>query len=124
VVTGKVAAGLSSAAAFLALIGFSAAHDIAPNFMRTESNEQTALRFSRTVMHALGLVVLAVTYFSPPAVFTIGYFAATLFAASWGPVAVLCIYSERITAALSGLLILTVFLIYFLPLSQTLTAGA
>src|ERR671915_492853 len=214
VVTGIVAAGLSSAAAFLALIGFSAAHDIAPNFLRTERDERTALRFSRAVMLALGLVVLAVTYFSPPAVFTIGYFAATLFAASWGPVAILCIFSERITArgaiagmvagfltvfvlqglvefagvvlpiwadpvilgfaasilgifvgslgqrqseaglqfrqsilkvptedtqpgrvkrtgrfalvtaALSGLLILTLFIIYFLPLSQTLTAGA
>jgi Na+/proline symporter len=214
VVTGIVAAGLSSAAAFLALIGFSAAHDIAPTFFRTERDERTALRFSRTVMLVLGLVVLAVTYFSPPAVFTIGYFAATLFAASWGPVAVLCIFSERITArgaitgmvagfltvfvlqglvefagvvlpiwadpvilgfaasflgifvgslgqrqseaglqfrrsiltvptedtepgrvkrtgrfalvtaALSGLLIVTLFIIYFLPLSQTLTAGA
>ena len=29
-----------------------------------------------------------------------------------------------VTAALSGLLILTLFIIYFLPLSQTLTAGA
>ncbi len=105
VVTGIVAAGLSSAAAFLALIGFSAAHDIAPNFLRTERDERTALRFSRAVMLALGLMVLAVTYFSPPAVFTIGYFAATLFAASWGPVAVLCIYSERITArgAIAGM---------------------
>ena len=214
VVTGIVAAGLSSAAAFLALIGFSAAHDIAPNFLRTERDERTALRFSRSVMLVLGLIVLAVTYISPPAVFTIGYFAATLFAASWGPVAILCIFSERITArgaiagmvagfltvfvlqglvefagvvlpiwadpvilgfaasflgifvgslgqrqsetglefrrsiltvptedtepgkvtrtgrfalvtaALSGLLILTLFILYFLPLSQTLTAGA
>ena len=50
----------------------------------TERDERTALRFSRAVMLVLGLVVLAVTYFSPPAVFTIGYFAATLFAASLG----------------------------------------
>jgi Na+/proline symporter len=115
VVTGIVAAGLSSAAAFLALIGFSAAHDIAPNFFRTERDERTALRFSRTVMLVLGLIVLAVTYFSPPAVFTIGYFAATLFAASWGPVAVLCIFSERITArgAITGMVagFLTVFVL-------------
>ena len=45
------------------------------------------------------------TYVAPPAVFTIGYFAATLFAASWGPVAILCIYNERITArgAIAGM---------------------
>jgi Na+/proline symporter len=115
VVTGIVAAGLSSAAAFLALIGFSAAHDIAPNFLRTERDERTALRFSRSVMLVLGLIVLAVTYISPPAVFTIGYFAATLFAASWGPVAILCIFSERITArgAIAGMVagFLTVFVL-------------
>jgi hypothetical protein len=29
-----------------------------------------------------------------------------------------------VTAALSGLLIVTLFIFYFLPLSQTLTAGA
>jgi sodium/pantothenate symporter len=115
VITGIVAAGLSSAAAFLALIGFSAAHDIAPTFVRTQRDERAALRFSRAVMLALGLVVLVVTFFAPPAVFTIGYFAATLFAASWGPVAILSIYSERVTArgAIAGMVagFVTVFVL-------------
>ena len=115
VVTGIVAAGLSSASAFLALIGFSAAHDIAPAFSRGERDERSSLRFSRAVMLVLGLVVLGITYVAPPAVFTIGYFAATLFAASWGPVAILGIYNERITArgAIAGMVagFVTVFVL-------------
>lgn len=97
-VTGIVAAGLSSAAAFLSLIGFSAAHDVAPLFSVGQGDERSSLRFSRAVMLALGIVVLGATYLAPPAVLTIGYFAATLFASSWGPVAILSIYNERITA--------------------------
>jgi Na+/proline symporter len=115
VVTGIVAAGLSSAAAFLALIGFSAAHDIAPTFSRGARDEPAALRFSRIVMLVLGLIVLGVTYVAPPAVFTIGYFAATLFAASWGPVAILSIYNARVTGrgAIAGMLagFVTVFVL-------------
>lgn len=97
-VTGIVAAGLSSAAAFLSLIGFSAAHDVAPLFSGGQRDERSSLRFSRVVMLALGIVVLGATYIAPPAVLTIGYFAATLFASSWGPVAILSIYNQRITA--------------------------
>ncbi|AHY48214.1 Sodium:solute symporter family (plasmid) [Rubrobacter radiotolerans] len=98
VVTGIVAAGLSSASTFLSLIGFSAAHDIAPVLRRGGADPSTSLGFSRLVMLLAGLVVLGATYVAPPAVLAIGYFAATLFAASWGPVALLSIYSERITA--------------------------
>jgi Na+/proline symporter len=96
-ITGVVAAGLSSAAAFLSLIGFSAAHDIAASFSAVARNQSTALRFSRTVMLILGVVALGLTYIAPPAVLAIGYFAATLFATSWGPVAILGIFSDRIT---------------------------
>ncbi len=96
IVTGIVAAGLSSASTFLSLIGFSAAHDVAPGLLG--GREDTSVRFSRLVMLVAGLVVLGATYLAPPAVLAIGYFAATLFAASWGPVAIMSIYSERITA--------------------------
>lgn len=79
-VTGIVAAGLSSSSTFLSLVGFSTAHDIAPLFRwARERASGAALRFSRTVMLVVGLVVLGVTIVAPPAVFEIGYFAATLF---------------------------------------------
>lgn len=98
VVTGIVAAGLSSAAAFLALIGFSVAHDVLPWLRHRGDDEASALRTSRIVMLVVGLVVLGATAAAPPAVLTIGYFAATLFAASWGPVAIWAIHGRRLTA--------------------------
>ena len=141
-VTGIVAAGLSSAASFLSLIGFSTANDILPVLFRrdtkvaervsvvaasTASNNghsspigssgealgaaetddadgSTAdegargLWASRITMFVVGLVVLAITAIASPAVLTIGYFAATLFAASWGPIAFWSVRSERLTA--------------------------
>ncbi|WP_219416306.1 sodium:solute symporter family protein [Pseudonocardia nigra] len=108
-VTGIVAAGLSSAAAFLSLIGFSAAHDVLPWLTRrrgTPVDDASALRTSRIAMLGAGVVVLLITFWSPPAVLTIGYFAATLFAAAWGPVAIWCIRSARLStrAAMAGMI--------------------
>ncbi|MGH3358709.1 MAG: sodium:solute symporter family protein [Nocardioidaceae bacterium] len=108
-VTGIVAAGLSSAAAFLSLIGFSAAHDILqwlPRMQRRSASEAEALRLSKQVMLAIGVVVLLVTIWAPPAVLTIGYFAATLFAAAWGPVAIWSVHGKRLSArgAMSGMI--------------------
>lgn len=119
-ITGIVAAGLSSAASFLSLIGFSAAHDILPALQRDRSAPEsspvtsdrssssdvlvaepahdTKLRTSRIVMFVAGLIVLGLTFVVPPVLMTIAYFAATLFAASWGPVALWSTASSRITA--------------------------
>lgn len=105
-VTGIVAAGLSSSSTFLSLVGFSAAHDIAPLFRWARERESSAaLGFSRAVMLVVGLVVLAVTIVAPPAVFEIGYFAATLFVSSWGPLAFLSVYNKRLTrrGAIAGM---------------------
>lgn len=114
IVTGIVAAGLSSASTFLSLIGFSAVNDILPVFQRGSgdtSPEQDAgpgsgLLFNRLVMLGVSVIVLVVVLFSPTAVLEIGIFAATLFAASWGPLAFLSIYYSRITkwGALASLL--------------------
>ena len=49
-------------------------------------------------MLAVGIVILTVAYFQPPAIMMISYFAATLFASSWGPVAFMSVWSQRITA--------------------------
>lgn len=112
-VTGIVAAGLSSAASFLSLIGFSAANDVIPAFTRRKSSdaseettgargrvwtEHSKLLTSRVVMLITGVVVLGLTFVVPPVLMTIAYFAATLFAASWGPVAIWSTQSARITA--------------------------
>ncbi|WP_210604477.1 sodium:solute symporter family protein [Brevibacterium oceani] len=147
-VTGIVAAGLSSAASFLSLIGFSAANDVMPYLTGKRvrepelatskattatasagtavasagpstpetaiataadgpSNDSTdtsgdndihGLRVARWTMVIAGLIVLVITWVAPPAVLTIGYFAATLFAASWGPIAFWSVRSTKLSA--------------------------
>ena len=93
--TGVVAAALSSASTFLSLIGFSATNDLVEI---GEGDERRKLRLSRSTMLAVGLVILIVASFQPPAIMMISYFAATLFASSWGPVAFMSVWSTRITA--------------------------
>lgn len=141
-VTGIVAAGLSSSSTFLSLIGFSAAHDIAPVFPWARQKESgSGLGFSRAVMLGVGLIVLGITIVAPPAVLEIGYFAATLFVSSWGPLAFLSVHSRRLTrrGAIAGMLVSfgTVFVlqalitfagfpeppIYFHPVIIGLVAG-
>ncbi|SJM66370.1 sodium:solute symporter [Gulosibacter sp. 10] len=132
IITGIVAAALSSAASFLSIIGFSAANDILPVISKrfrarthvttmtgsintqavtTEpENAATAdkakLQASRIVMLLISVVVLGLTFVTPPVVLAIGYFAATLFAAAWGPVAIWSTQSRKITArgALAGMI--------------------
>lgn len=107
-VTGIVAAGLSSAASFLSIIGFSVDNDVMPWFRHAlgRKKKESDVRLTRWAMIAVALVALVFTYFSPPAVLTIGYFAATLFAASWGPLAFWCIRSEKLTTrgAIAGVI--------------------
>jgi len=93
--SGILAAGLSSATTFLSLVGFSASHDILrPRRVR----ESARLRISRLTMVAVGLVVLALAFAFPPRILWITYFAGTVFASSWGPAALMSVWSRRITA--------------------------
>ncbi|EZH66580.1 hypothetical protein DH09_11715 [Bacillaceae bacterium JMAK1] len=92
VLTGIMAATLSSASTFLQLIGNSFSNDL----FYLKLSDKKALSFSRMSMLALSVVTLLITLGQPPAIMWIGYFAATLFAASWGPVAFASIYSKRV----------------------------
>lgn len=98
---GIMAAVLSSCCTFLSLIGFSVSRDILPN----NAGHKKGLRVSRICMLVVGLVSLVITYYQPPAVMWIGYLAATIFAASWGPVAFCSVWSKKITAtgAIAGM---------------------
>ena len=89
---GILAAALSSASTFLSLIGFSASNDIV---IRTKP---LALGPTRAIMLAAGLVVLAASFVFPPSLFWLMVFVGTLFASSWGPVALMSVWSGRITA--------------------------
>ncbi|MDP6183990.1 MAG: sodium:solute symporter family protein [Gammaproteobacteria bacterium] len=92
---GIVAAALSSASTFLSLIAFSVVNDLAD---LSDMSEPRRLSISRYAMLVVGAVILVLAYFQPPAIMMIAYFAATLFASSWGPVAFMSIWSSRITA--------------------------
>jgi sodium/pantothenate symporter len=94
--TGIMAAALSSASTFLSLVSFSASHDIFPHHSQ---DDRKHLRSSRYTMLVVGVVILGLAFFLPPAILQTTYFAATLFASSWGPLAFFSVWSDRITAA-------------------------
>ncbi len=98
ILTGVFAAGLSSCSKFLSIIGFSLSNDI----LAASKDDASAMRKSRLAVLGAGLVALLLALFQPPAVMSVVWFAATLFASSWGPVALMSIWSRRITAAGAG----------------------
>lgn len=97
IISGIFAAALSSAASFLQLIGSSIARDLLEQMREEAFSDQTLLKVSRLSMLIISFIILLIGLWQPPSVMWIGYFAATLFAASWGPVAFSSIYSKSIT---------------------------
>jgi Na+/proline symporter len=96
VMAGVAAAGLSSATTFLSLVAFSASHDVLP---QAGIDDAARLRISRWSMLGVGLAALALSMAVPPNIFWITYFAGTVFASSWGPIAFMSVWSSRITEA-------------------------
>lgn len=94
-VAGIMAAALSSATTFLSLVGFSVSNDVV---QLASADDAKRLRLSRLCMLAIGLLVLILAFAVPPRIFWITYFAGTVFASSWGPVAFMSVWSSRITA--------------------------
>jgi len=91
---GIVAAALSSASTFLSLIGFNLSHDI---FQKEAGDERDDLKFSRLMMLVASLTVLFVCLLIEQNIFWLTFFAGTLFASAWGPVALMSIGSSRVT---------------------------
>lgn len=98
--TGVLAAGISSATTFLSLIGSSVANDI----FKEKGN---SIRVGRVAMVAVSLVVLLLAVFNPPQIRVILYFGGSIVAASWMPVALSSILSKRVTktGAFVGMLV-------------------
>ena len=92
---GIMAAALSSATTFLSLVGFSASNDIV---RRHAGDDRKQLRAGRLSMLGIGLLALLLALAVPPRIFWITYFAGTVFASSWGPVALMSVWSRCITA--------------------------
>ncbi len=95
-VSGIIAAGLSSASTFLSLIGFSATNDV----LKSDHNaKQQQLKLTRYLMVGVSVLVLICALTLPNNIFWITYFAGPVFASSWGVVAFMSIWSSRITEA-------------------------
>jgi sodium/pantothenate symporter len=109
-IAGIMAAALSSASTFLSLVGFSVSNDILGNRWHRQG-----LSATRWVMGATGLAALAASFIFPPKVFWLMLFIGTVFASSWGPVALMSVWSSRITASAAYWGIVTGFLGNVLP---------
>ncbi|MBH54096.1 MAG: sodium:solute symporter [Opitutaceae bacterium] len=96
VIAGLVAAALSSATTFLSLIGFNVSNDII-QFKHTKPENQ--LKFSRQMMLMVSIIALVVCLSIEQELFWLTYFAGTIFASAWGPVAFMSVWSDRITAS-------------------------
>lgn len=92
---GIMAAGLSSASTFLSLVGFSVSNDL---FRLDAVDDARKLRLSRLIMLVVGFITLVIAFFSPLDIFWLTYFVGTLFASSWGAVALMSVWSKNITA--------------------------
>lgn len=90
---GIMTVALSACSTFLNLVGLSFTRDI----LGQEDPDARTLRLARVIMLGVGLTALIICFLQPPAIMWIGYFAASIFGASWGPVAFLSVWSKRIT---------------------------
>lgn len=95
VMTGIMAAGLSSASTFLSVIGFSLTNDI---FGIQFKDDKAQLKTSRFIMLGVGVVALVLAYFNLGGVRIISWFASTIIAAAWGVAAFGSIWSKKMTA--------------------------
>lgn len=93
-ISGILAAALSSSSTFLQLIGNSITKDL---LRSTNMSDKQLLKISRIMIIVVAAISLTITLFQPPAIFWISIFAATLFAASWGPTAFASVLWKRVT---------------------------
>lgn len=91
-VTGILAAGISSATTFLSIIGTSVVND----FFHVK-NDRKKLNMVRIAIVIAAAIVMLLAYFNPPQVFWIMFLGATVVACSWLPVCIASIWSKRIT---------------------------
>ena len=106
-ICGVLAAGLSSASTFLSLVGFSVSHDVlgsaagpvSESVAASAAHHAQRLRSARWSMLVVGLTVIVLALLLPRNIFWLTHFAGPLFASSWGAVAFMSIWSDRLTEA-------------------------
>ncbi len=103
--TGILSAGISSASTFLSLIGSSLTNDLLVS-SKTDDVKKN-LMISRIGMAIVSVVVLILALFNPPQIFWIMYFGGTVIASAWGVVAIISVWSKKMSesAAFWGMLL-------------------
>ncbi len=102
--TGVLAAGISSATTFLSLIGSSFANDVIAPDERTRDSRRS-IRSGQAAMVGVSAVVCLLAIFNPPSIFWIMFLGGAIAASSWMPVAFGCIFSRKLsrTGAFCGM---------------------
>ena len=90
--TGILAAGISSATTFLSIIGSAVANDLV-----NIKDDKKKLGIGRLTIVVAVIIVMVIAHFNPPQVFWIMFLGATVVACSWLPVSIASIWSKRIT---------------------------
>lgn len=92
VLSGVLAAGISSATTFLSLIGSNIANDI----LKIKPGKDSLL-FGRIIILLVGVVIALLCVYNPPQIFWITYLGATVVACSWLPASIASVWSKRVT---------------------------
>lgn len=94
VLTGVLAAGISSATTFLSLIGSSVANDIL-----VIEDDRKKLNYGRISIIIVCVIVMILAYFNPPQIYIIMLLGGTVVVCSWFPVCIASVWSKRVTKA-------------------------
>lgn len=102
VLSGVLAAGISSATTFLSLIGSNITNDVI-----CIRDPKKNLKWGRITVLLAGVVIGVFCVFQPPQIFWITYLGATIVSCSWLPVAIASVFSKRVTktGAFCGMLV-------------------
>lgn len=110
--SGIMAAGLSSASTFLSVVGFSLTSDIIQKDFKSEKDQ---LRFSRIVMLVVGIISLVLAYMGLGGVRIISWFASTIIAASWAVPGIGSIVSKKMSKTGARWAMIAGFLGFMIP---------
>ena len=91
--TGVLAAGISSATTFLSLVGSAVANDIC------HIEDEKKLHIGRISIIGVSIVVMALAFFNPPQIYVVLLLSGTVVTCAWLPVCITSIWSKKVTEA-------------------------
>ena len=92
--TGVLAAGISSATTFMSIIGAAVGNDILKI-----KDDRKRLNAGRITIVVVSIIIMILAYVNPPQIFWIMYLGASVIASAWLPVCIASIWSKKVTKA-------------------------